>query len=214
MNSGGSADPALSVTKSANSDWRIHSCERRRLPEGDIRSAASGGAPSAGDDELRHSKRGSARPGAGDHGSPGRVGARRGRAGTSSGGGGYLGACTSSKFDADPRIDDLRLIGLSPVWLGVAETIGVDAFLAMWRYLDGCPQIWHDSGQLKMWLRRFESYRRYQRNRFIETLGRAGHTVAQIQEIVAVQLCETLNERSIQQILRKPVKPYSSREDR
>jgi hypothetical protein len=62
-------------------------------------------------------------------------------------------------------------MGLGKAWLEVAATIGVDAFLAMWRVLDAYPANWHDSGTLRISIRRYSGYLRFQRNRYIEALG-------------------------------------------
>lgn len=36
----------------------------------------------------------------------------------------------------DPRLNEMREMGLQSVWIEVAEAIGVDAFLKMWWELD------------------------------------------------------------------------------
>ena len=92
-----------------------------------------------------------------DHlgGSPGTgVGARHGHPAPQAGGGGYQGTRGVSKFanfafgDRDPRIDELRTMGLQARWIRIAEAIGVDAFLAMWRILDSYPSVRTDKGDL------------------------------------------------------------------
>lgn len=94
-------------------------------------------------------------------------------------------------------------MGMSAHWVGVAEVIGFDAFLQLWRFLDSRPQLLHDSGQLKLWLRRYSAYQRFQRNRYIETLARAGYSARQIRRLLEDRLCESMTERNVQLILGK-----------
>lgn len=94
-------------------------------------------------------------------------------------------------------------MGMSAHWVGVAHVIGFDAFLALWRYLDSREALVHDSGQLKIWLRRFSAYQRFQRNRYIETLARAGYSARQIRRLLEDRLCESMTERNVQLILGK-----------
>lgn len=123
------------------------------------------------------------------------------------GGGGYLGNCTPANFGAavarprvpDPRADELRRMGLQPYWLEVVDAIGVDAFLAMWRILDRQPSLWLEpsgSGCLVP-LRRYDSYRRFLRNRYIEGLHEEGCSVEEIRRRVADQIGDQLTERHI-----------------
>lgn len=121
-------------------------------------------------------------------------------------GGGYPETCTVFKFSGkknatrDPRLDELRRMGLQRVWLEVAETIGVDNFLAMWRVLDVDPACGHAEGYLKITLKHYRSFLRYQRNRFIETLAAAGCTEDEIQVRLRAQLCETVSLRHIKRL--------------
>lgn len=78
------------------------------------------------------------------------------------------------------------------VWLDVAEAIGVDAFLCMWRILDREQSMHTDSeSQIEVRLRRYRSYQRYSRNRYVEALFRQGLNARQIQHLLLQQLCET-----------------------
>lgn len=92
-------------------------------------------------------------------------------------------------------------MGISATWMRVAETIGFDAFLAMWRVIDADPACRSDKGDLELRLRPYRSYLRYQRNRFIEQLGASGKTAREIREIVKLSLCERISERHISRIL-------------
>jgi hypothetical protein len=92
-------------------------------------------------------------------------------------------------------------MGLAAPWLRVADAIGTDAFLAMWRILDQEPSLHTERGDIEIHLRPFTSYLRYQRNRYIEQLHAAGRTPAEIREAVRLNLCERLSLRHIYRVL-------------
>lgn len=139
----------------------------------------------------------------------GGVGARQGAPALPPGGGGYQDVCTVLDFQkkpadskktgpaGDPRLDDLRRMGLPRVWLRVAEAIGTDAFLATWRILDADPSAWHNETILRIRLRPYRSYLRYQRNRYIEALTAQGLKPDEIQRRLQRQLGETVSHRHI-----------------
>lgn len=141
-----------------------------------------------------------------DHPDPRGVGGRRAPGTPSPGGGGYLDICSGLKLlpgenhDRDPRLDELRAMGLPSVWLRIAAAVGVDAFLATWRILDAEPAFRSDDGDLDIRMRSFRSYLRYQRNRYIEALCSAGMTAKEIQEAVHRHLCERISIRHISRI--------------
>lgn len=138
-----------------------------------------------------------------------RLGARRERPLATRGGGGYPDSCTILKLrpDApgrgDPRVDELRTMGLPRLWLDVAELIGVDNFLAMWRRLDqDFLEAEPEDEQILVKLRPYRSYLRFQRNRYIETLVEAGHDVQSVCEAVEKMLGEKVSKRHISRIAR------------
>lgn len=89
----------------------------------------------------------------------------------------------------------------------IAETIGADAFLALWRIADSEPAFRvggaFERGYLQMRLRPFKAWHRYQRNRYIEALAASGKSVTEIQTAVALNLCEQISERHISTIRKK-----------
>ncbi|MGE0358617.1 MAG: hypothetical protein AB7P08_17075 [Burkholderiales bacterium] len=96
-------------------------------------------------------------------------------------------------------------MGLQAYWIEVAETIGVDAFLAMWRILDREPSVWLEpagSGSL-IPLRRYDSYRRFLRNRYIECLHEGGLSIEEIRARVAEQIGDSLTERHIYRLRKR-----------
>ncbi len=126
------------------------------------------------------------------------------------GGGGYLDECTARKFAparvtpsvADPRLGELAAMDMPPYWLNVAAAIGVDAFLTMWRLLDSEQALWRDvpGGGLLVPLRRYRSYLRFQRNRYVEELNAMGLTVEQIREQVSKNIGEQLSKRHLKRL--------------
>jgi hypothetical protein len=135
------------------------------------------------------------------------VGGRQADPDPSPEGGGYQDICMVLNFRAqkkrDPRLSELYSMGLHGMWLEVAETIGVDNFLAMWRILDAHPSNYEDNGMKLIPLRRYSSFLRYQRNRYVEALFASGLTPGEIKERLSKQLGEIISIRHISR-LRKP----------
>lgn len=159
--------------------------------------------------EKRHSTHGidtrPASPGHDPHG----VGARHTGSPTPDGGGGYLDNCTTLKFGAgaptpaaDPRMAELRAIGLPKMWIDVAEIVGFDAFLRLWRYLDENPTLVVADGGLGLKLRRYASYLRYQRNSYIERLYMRGKSFREIQVIVKKTFRQSVSKRHLYRIVK------------
>lgn len=67
-------------------------------------------------------------------------------------------------------------------WKEIAETIGVDAFLAMWRILDRQTQLAHENGGIRVMMRGYGSYERMMRNRFVINLHKEGIPDHEIRE--------------------------------
>lgn len=139
------------------------------------------------------------------------VGARQGDPGPQDGGGGYQDVCTVLEFQKnsptskksaprDPRLEEFRRMGLGRVWLQVAEEIGADAFLAVWRILDADPSSWHNETILRVMLRPYRSYLRYQRNRFIEVMVAQGLKPHEIKRRLVRQLGENVSHRHIERL--------------
>lgn len=85
-------------------------------------------------------------------------------------------------------------MGLPGFWLSLAHAIGYDNFMIMWRLLDSEQSMHSDSGSMiEVQLRRYSSFRRYQRNRFVESLVDMGLTDTVIKERLRVDLGEELS---------------------
>lgn len=120
-----------------------------------------------------------------------------------SGGGGSPDFCGTSptpvKGATDPRLAELRQIGLSPLWQRVASQIGFEPFLALWELLATASAETDDRN--RVCVPAWRTYLRYQRNRLIRTLGSAGHSPARIRELLRERLGEELSEVQIKRAL-------------
>lgn len=125
-------------------------------------------------------------------------------------GGGYQNTCGVLNFRAadqkkrDPRLDELQRMGLQRVWLDVAEEIGVDAFLKVWRILDADKgeSVAH-FGRVMVAIRTYSNFLRYQRNRYIETLYAMSLTPQEIRDRVHRALGEKLSMTHLYRILNR-----------
>lgn len=138
------------------------------------------------------------------------VGGRHSPTHSPAGGGGYQNICTVLNFSPDgeqkkrdPRLDELREMGLQRVWLDVAEEVGVDAMLKTWRILDRAHASAGDEGRFMVPMRSYGSYLRFQRNRYIEALDALGLKPKEIRDKLSKQLCEQISIRHISRILKR-----------
>lgn len=113
-------------------------------------------------------------------------------------GGGYLHECNGLEVREAARVRELADMGLPAVWLNVVHEIGYENFLALWRVLDAATELRSESeSMIEVKLRRFASFRRYQRNRYIEALAAVGLDDSQIRERIRVELGEELTRSHI-----------------
>lgn len=92
-------------------------------------------------------------------------------------------------------------MGLSSVWLQIADMIGYDTFVAIWRFVDAQPELRDDSNQIALTLRQYRTFERYQRNRYVETLVVAGLNASQIHAMVNKELREGLTFRHVKRLI-------------
>ncbi len=143
----------------------------------------------------------------------GGVGARQGGPGPGPGGGGYLDICTAPESpkkkaaepqkDAarrDPRLGDLESIGLKSVWLDVAEEIGVDSFLRVWRIIDADPCCDYGGSTLRVNIPLYRVFLRFQRNQYIRGLAGRKNSPRAIQRRLLRQFGEMVSLRHIKRI--------------
>lgn len=127
-------------------------------------------------------------------------------------GGGYLEKCDFPKFQTcesekkirrDPRFDELEKIGLPAAWLRIAERVGFDTFLDVWRMISSDETVAHDGGARMPKLRCYSAFSRYQRNRYIRALAAQGMPPSAIQAHLRRNLCEFIDITNIQRISRQ-----------
>lgn len=122
------------------------------------------------------------------------VGARQGTPARPGRGGGYLDECMPSQLSSDARFRELEEMGLPGIWLTLAHAIGYDHFMTMWRVLDAAQEMHSESGSMiELQMRRYSSFKRYQRNRFVETLVDMGLSDTAIKERLRCELGEELS---------------------
>lgn len=130
------------------------------------------------------------------------AGGRLGPGCPGSGGGGYLDICTTDRLRVrDPRLAELREIGLGRHWLRVAAQIGVDAFLATWQILSQDDSVQDDCGRVH--IPSITTYMRYQRNQVIATLAADGSTAGEIRRALKSRLGYDLTEGHIRKLMRE-----------
>lgn len=192
----------------------------RGLSEGEAHTPSPGASEGLQDSEKRSSEDGIAAmvqlglPGVLP--APLRVGGRRRSDRTPVVRGGYPDICNVFEIDvgvkkiagADPRLGELAQMGLADYWLQVADYLGFDAFLGMWRILDAnrnsIPASNRSGGNsMAPTLRTYSNYLRFQKNRFVETLAAQGVEPKEIQKRVTSQLCETISLVHIRRLTQK-----------
>ena len=146
------------------------------------------------------------------------VGGRHGLGSVLAGGGEYLNNCALQNFSVsnptpdkknaggrprDPRFCELEKIGIPSVWLRIAERVGFDTFLDIWRMLSDDESVRHDGGARLPKLRCYSAYSRYQRNKYICSLAEQGMPAGVIQEALRKNLREYLDITNVQRIAKR-----------
>lgn len=126
----------------------------------------------------------------------------------SGGGGGYLNECTTSKLLEGAKIRELSEMGLPAIWIRIAEAVGYDNFLTIWRILDTAAELREirrseNESMIEVQLRRYSSFQRFQRNRWVEEMARNHFPPAVIQKLVKDRLGEKLDRSHIRKIARR-----------
>ncbi|MEN6082852.1 hypothetical protein, partial [Chromobacterium piscinae] len=101
----------------------------------------------------------------------------------------------------DPRLDELRAMGMHHCWQKVAAEIGMDAFLAMWRILDSEEQWRHPKGGLELTLRRYRSYEHHQRDAYIKQLANIGLSALDVRKRLTDALGVSLEVKRIKEVI-------------
>ena len=132
------------------------------------------------------------------------VGARHKETPITSEGGGYLDIYPDSKFskknsDCDPRLDELREIGLPKPWLDIAGEIGFDALLSVWHSLSSYAS--DQDNRHYVYVPRFSRWTRRQRNMTISALSETGLSNKLIQIKIKNEVGEIVSIAHIKRII-------------
>lgn len=124
------------------------------------------------------------------------------------GGGGYQDVCNKNqsplgqkKIERDPRLDELKDMGLAPHWIAIAEAIGVDNYMTTWQILDNAKHVEDVGSGLRVWVPRFRLFLRYQRNRVIQSMGNDGVNAKDIRIWLKKMLGEEVSVRHIVRVI-------------
>nr|WP_315242194.1 hypothetical protein [uncultured Albidiferax sp.] len=98
-------------------------------------------------------------------------------------------------------VAEFAAMGMPRWWLEITAAIGFDNALAVWRIMDMQRDLHSDDG-LTIRMRRFSSYQRFQRNRFIEALGAMGLPIDEIRRKVKKDLGEEISVSHIYRLAR------------
>lgn len=139
------------------------------------------------------------------------VGARQGPWPPPERGGGSPPSCSSSESALgaspaqpaaarDPRVEELRQLGLGPVWVRVAEAIGYETFLAAWSVMSANRDFM--DGRNRVTIPDIGLLHQYQRNLAVKDLARRGFQPRQIREEMIRRAGLALTHWQIQHIIR------------
>lgn len=101
----------------------------------------------------------------------------------------------------DPRIEELRRIGIGRVWLRVANAIGFEPFMQAWLVLASDDAVLDDRSRVLV--PSPTRYTRYQRNILIKQLDEQGKAPREIVGEIKRLLGEQINENHVQRLLHK-----------
>lgn len=101
--------------------------------------------------------------------------------------------------EKDPRLQQLREIGLNHIWQKVAAEIGYDNFIKMWQILGSYDEIKRPDGGILITLRAYRSQERYQRDRF-GILVKQKYGGRQAARRIESQLCEKVGTSHISRV--------------
>lgn len=120
-------------------------------------------------------------------------------------GGEYLDIYPDSKFSeknfevSDPRLEELREIGLPKPWIDIAREIGFDALLSVWHKLSAYAS--DQDNRHYVYIPRFSRWTRRQRNMAITALSATGLSNKCIQAEIENQAGEIVSIAHIKRII-------------
>ncbi len=123
------------------------------------------------------------------------------------GGGGYQDACTKigaavsappAPATIDPRLVELRRVGLPQPWPRIAAQIGFDAFMAVWQALATVDSA---GSRDRIVMPKLSTYLRYQRNQLMRSLDAEGLSIEEIRQHLAKLTSDVPSTSHIRRIL-------------
>ena len=133
------------------------------------------------------------------------VGARHKQPGRAPGGVGYLTICNALKSSVqknralDPRISQLKKMGLDWKWIKIAENIGFDAFLNMWTLMSDLFD--DDRSCIRASIPHVKKLIRFQRNMLIQNLHAQGKDIQAIGDEVQNTYDITMPHSTIRDVI-------------
>jgi len=134
------------------------------------------------------------------------VGARHRQTHPAAQGVGYLDNCNKTQTLPlgeklrDPRIEELREEGISWQWIAIADAIGYDNFIMMWRMVSGFDHNPYSS-MVRIFIPHSRKLDKIQRNRFIATMSRENKSTDEIMERLKNELNCGLKRKQICRII-------------
>jgi hypothetical protein len=123
-------------------------------------------------------------------------------------GGGYQDICTKTgarigapaapAAAADPRLAELRRVGLPQPWPRVAAVIGFDAFMTLWQALATVDVA---GSRDRVVMPKLSTYMRYQRNQLMRSLAAEGLDLDQIRQHLTTITSDVPTTSHIRRIL-------------
>jgi len=133
------------------------------------------------------------------------VGARHRQMNVATGGVGYLDVYTKiessiqKKRASDPRITQLKKMGMDWRWIRIAQQIGFDAFIQTWALISDMFE--DDRPYVRASIPHVKKLIRYQRNILIRRLHASGHNVRHIQDVIEKTYMISMSRRAIRDVL-------------
>ena len=137
------------------------------------------------------------------------MGGRQHRSPPATRGGGYPDICTQTEVPlSDPRMRELKQMALPSVWMSIAELVGFESFISLWKILDENFKPKYHRNCIRVDMPGFSRFERYQRNGYIrrvftETGLKAKHLRNVIKNDMGVELSVRQIDRIIQKVRKK-----------
>jgi len=99
----------------------------------------------------------------------------------------------------DPRITQLKKMGMDWRWIRIAQQIGFDAFIQTWALISDLFE--DERPYVRASIPHVKKLIRYQRNILIRRLDASGHNVRHIQDVIKKTYMISMSHRAIRDVL-------------